>query len=228
MVGMAAMMGGTMNAPLTGLFFVLELTHDFNSLPALLVGTVAAFGVTVLWLKRSILTEKLARRGQHIAREYSVDVFERLRVEDVMDREPPLVAAGTTVAVLAERIATEGDPLARRQGTAVVDADGKLVGLVTRSDLMTAMQGPAPHLVLVGQLAKQPAVTIRPDATLHEATAVLLKHDIGRLLVVATNDPRTVIGYLGRADILAARTHLHDEEETREPGPWRRGKSAGA
>ena len=88
MVGMAAMMGGTMRSPLTGLVFILELTHDFNALPALLVGSVAALCVTVLLLRRSILTEKLARRGQHIAREYSVDVFERLRVGDVMDPHP--------------------------------------------------------------------------------------------------------------------------------------------
>src|SRR5256885_12422825 len=55
---------------LTGMFFLLELTHDFHALPALLVGSVAALCVTVLLLRRSILTEKLARRGQHIAREY--------------------------------------------------------------------------------------------------------------------------------------------------------------
>jgi hypothetical protein len=60
--------------------FVLELTHDLNALPALLIGSVAALCVTVLLLRRSILTEKLARRGQHIAREYSVDIFELTRV----------------------------------------------------------------------------------------------------------------------------------------------------
>lgn len=72
MIGMAAMMGGTMRSPLTGMFFLLELTHDLNALPLLLCGSVAALAVTVLLLRRSILTEKLARRGQHIAREYSV------------------------------------------------------------------------------------------------------------------------------------------------------------
>ena len=69
MVGMAAIMGGTMRSPLTGMFFMLELTHDINALPALLCGSVAGLAVTVLLMKRSILTEKLARRGQHIARE---------------------------------------------------------------------------------------------------------------------------------------------------------------
>lgn len=227
MVGMAAMMGGTMRSPLTGMVFILELTHDFNALPALLIGSVAALCVTVLLLRRSILTEKLARRGQHIAREYSVDVFERLRVAEVMDPEPPLVPEHTTVAVLAERIAA-GDPeLSRRQGTLIVDTDRRLVGLVTRSDLMKALQGPAPHLKPVGELVNREVVTIHPEATLHDAIALLLKRNIGRMPVVSRADPRQVVGYLGRADILAARSRLHDEEENREQGPWRRGKAAG-
>ena len=75
------MMGGTMRAPFTALVFTLELTHDLNALPALLIGCVAAQTVTVLLLKRSILTEKIARRGHHITREYSIDHFELLRVE---------------------------------------------------------------------------------------------------------------------------------------------------
>jgi hypothetical protein len=117
MIGMAAMMGGTMRSPLTGMFFLLELTHDLNALPALLCGTVAALGVTVLLLRRSILTEKLARRGQHIAREYSVDLFEMMRVSEVMDANVPLVPASTPLPRFSARIAS-GDPLiSGRQGT---------------------------------------------------------------------------------------------------------------
>jgi CIC family chloride channel protein len=222
MVGMAAMMGGTMRSPLTGMFFILELTHDFNALPALLVGTVAALCVTVLLLRRSILTEKLARRGQHIAREYSVDVFERLRVRDVMDPHPKVVAATTTVTALAARLAAGDTDLSRRQGTIIVDARQNLVGLVTRNDLMKALQGAAPHEMPVSELVRRDVITVQPESTLHDAVALLLKHDIGRMPVVSAADPRRVVGYLGRADILAARMRLQDEEETREHGPWRR------
>ncbi len=91
MVGMAAMMGGTMRSPFTGMVFMLELTHDLNALPALMVGSVAALGVTVLLMRRSILTEKIARRGHHITREYSVDLFNLLRVGEVMDENPPTI-----------------------------------------------------------------------------------------------------------------------------------------
>src|ERR1019366_3432505 len=135
-VGMAGMMGGTMRSPLTGMVFVLELTHDLNALPALLIGSVAALCVTVLLLRRSILTEKLARRGQHIAREYSVDVFERAGVADVMDSNPPMIPGATTVAALSNRIA-QGDPaVSGRQATILMDDAGRLAGIITRGDIL--------------------------------------------------------------------------------------------
>jgi CIC family chloride channel protein len=219
MVGMAAMMGGTMRSPLTGMVFLLELTHDFNALPALLVGSVAALAVTVLLLRRSILTEKLARRGQHVAREYSVDVFERVRVGEVMDDQPPVVTAGTTLQEFNERLAA-GDPaLTTRRGTFVVDDTGRLAGILTRSDLLRALgSGPATGRTVLDAATRE-VVTVTPDATLHEAIALLLKRGIGRLAVVERPESGRLVGYLGRADILAARHQLHLDEEQREKSP---------
>jgi H+/Cl- antiporter ClcA len=90
MVSMAAMMGGTMRAPLTAVVFLLELTHDINLLPALLIACVAAHTLTVLVLKRDILSEKVARRGHHVNREYVVNPLAQFRVAQVM--HPPLDA----------------------------------------------------------------------------------------------------------------------------------------
>ncbi|MEO6875762.1 MAG: chloride channel protein [Opitutaceae bacterium] len=228
MVGMAAMMGGTMNAPFTGLIFVLELTHDFNALPLLFIGSVAAFCVTVLLLRRSILTEKLARRGQHITREYSVDVFELMRVGDVMDRNPPVVPVDMTVMELADRIA-KGDPdLVRRRGTLVVDAAGELVGIVTRSDLLRAVQRDRSALktLTVREIASSEVVVTQPEETLQDAIAKMQKRHVGRLVVVEASNPRRAVGYLGRADILTARTRLQSEEEDRERGPLLSGRKS--
>ena len=88
MIGMAALMGGTMQIPLTAIVFALELTGDVAALPALLIACVASAAVTVLLMRRSILTEKLARRGRHLTREYGINPLQVLRVEDVM--EPPI------------------------------------------------------------------------------------------------------------------------------------------
>ena len=84
LVGMGAILGGTMRSPLTGIIFALELTHDINVLLPLLVASVIAHLFTVLVLKRSILTEKVARRGYHLSREYAVDPLEILFARDAM------------------------------------------------------------------------------------------------------------------------------------------------
>ena len=219
MVGMAAMMGGTMRTPFTGLFFLLELTHDFNAVPALLCGSIAALGVTVLLLKRSILTEKLARRGQHIAREYSVDPFDLIRVGEVMGEAVPVASAYMSVHEFARRIAIDTDTeVSRRQATLLVDGDNQLAGIITRGDVVRAIGRHAnENVTLIEAGNRQPIVTY-PDETLQDAIAKMLKHNVGRLPVVERGDPRKIAGYLGRAGILEARQHYHRGEEVRERG----------
>ena len=219
MVGMGAIMGGTMRSPFTGMIFTLELTHDYNALPALFVGSVTALGFTVLVLRRSILTEKLARRGQHISREYSVDVFELMRVGDVMDRNVPAVPADMTVEELSERIAKNDPIIARRQGTLIVDAHQRLAGIITRGDLVRALENCPEGDMSVLEAGKTSLIVTFPDELLHDAITKMLKHGVGRLPVVKRDEPDFAIGYLGRGDILGARLRLHEEEELRSKGP---------
>jgi CBS domain-containing protein len=219
MIAMAAMMGGTMRSPLTGMVFVLELSHDMNTLPALLVGSVAALGVTVLLLRRSILTEKLARRGQHIAREYSVDLLELMRVGEVMDKDAPVIPADMTVAELSRRI-TNGDPaISRRQGTLILTKENKLTGIITRGDVLRSLQQNPAGTMTVLEAGKQDLIVAYPDESLHDAITKMLHHDVGRLPVVSREAPGTVVGYLGRSGILAARMRHQEEEEIRGRGP---------
>ena len=226
MVGMASIMGGTMRSPFTGAVFLLELTGDLNALAVLLAGCVSALAVTVLLLRRSILTEKLARRGQHITREYGVDLFELLRVGEVMDRQPPCIPAETTLAELAAKIAAGDAILARRQGTLIVDAGRRLLGIITRGDLVRALrEHPAGDRPVLTAVAAEPVVTY-PDELVHDALGKMLRYQVGRLPVV-DSDGR-VIGYLGRPDILAARARYHEEEELRSRGPlWPTSESQG-
>jgi hypothetical protein len=85
LISMAAILGGTMRAPFTAVVFGLELTHDLNAIVPMLLAVIVAHAVTVLTLPRSILTEKVSRRGFHLSREYTVDPLETLLVRDVMD-----------------------------------------------------------------------------------------------------------------------------------------------
>ncbi len=215
-IAMAAMMGGTMRAPLTAVVFAAELTRDFNLFPALLIASVAALGVTVLLMRRSILTEKLARRGHHIICEYSVDPFELARVRDVMDKEVPTVPSTMKVSELSDKIA-RGDPaLTRRQGTLLVDGENRLAGIITRRDILRALRQ-APDIT-AAQAGTADLVVTFPNESLHAALTKMLDRDVGRLPVVERGDPTRVVGYLGRAAILSARMRLHEEETIRERG----------
>jgi H+/Cl- antiporter ClcA len=87
MVSMAATLGGTMRSPFTAILFALELTHEFNMLFPLMIAVFVSYGLTVLTMKRSILTEKVSRRGFHLSREYAIDPLEITFVRDVMRPE---------------------------------------------------------------------------------------------------------------------------------------------
>ncbi len=174
LIGMAAMMGGTMRSPLTSMVFAVELTRDFNLFPALLVGSVAAFGVTVLWMRRSVLTEKLARRGHHITREYSIDPFEFTRVRDVMDQDAPVIPSTMKVLELSDRIAKGDAALSRRQGTLIVNGQDQLVGIITRGDIIRALrQNQSAELTVAEAGSTDPTVTF-PDEPLHDALSKML------------------------------------------------------
>jgi len=217
LLGMAAMMGGTMRSPLTSMFFAVELTRDFNTLPELLVACVVAYAVTVLLLRRSILTEKIARRGHHLSREYTVDPFDIHRVGEVMDRNVPTIPAAMTVRELAERLRRDA-ALARRQGTPILDEHGRLAGIITRSDLMRALDKDSSGAAPVLDAGTRGPVVAYEDELLRDAAARMLDRDIGRLPVVDRDDPKRLIGYLGRSGILAARQRLIDDENRRERG----------
>jgi CBS domain-containing protein len=217
MICMAAMMGGTMRSPLTAMIFTLELTHDLDVLPALLISCIAAHAVTVLLLRRSILTEKVARRGFHVSREYSVDPLAVLRVGEVMDQHPPTIAASMKVADLSDRIARHDPELIGRQGTLIVDEDKNLAGIITRGDLVRALEH-LPENATVLEAGTHNLIIAYPDEILHEAVARMVRNDIGRLPVVERKNPRKLLGYLGRASVMTARLRRLEEEHDREVG----------
>lgn len=220
LIGMAAMMSGTMRSPLTAMVFAVELTRDFNLFPAVLIGSVAALGVTVLLMRRSILTEKLARRGHHITREYSIDPFELARVRDVMNQEMPTVPATMKLTELSDRIARGDSDLGRRQGTLIVNNQNQLVGIITRGDIVRALRQNQTAEMTVAEAGSTDLVVAFPDEPLLAALTKMLDRDVGRLPVVERNNPTRVVGYLGRAAILSARMKMHEEENILQRGSF--------
>ena len=218
---MAAMMGGTMRSPLTAVAFAAEVTHDFNLLPALLMGSVMAFGVTVLSMRRSILTEKLARRGHHVTCEYSIDPFDLIRVRDVMDRVAPTVPASMKLSELAQWMANKDPRLRNHQATMIVDDENFLAGIITRGDVVRSLQTDPSSELNVLEAGSTDMTVAYPDESLHSALDKMLRRDVGRLPIVEPGKRTKIIGYLGRAAILSARIKIHQEENLRHRG-WRK------
>ncbi|HXF77086.1 MAG TPA: chloride channel protein, partial [Methylomirabilota bacterium] len=216
LIGMAAMMGGTMRSPLTAMIFTVELTQDFNLLPALLVGTIAAHGLTVLLLRRSILTEKVARRGFHVMREYSVDPLTMVRVGEVMDRNIPVIPANMPLIELSDRIARHDPKVTRHEGMLIVDEKNELAGMITRGDVIRALEQNGNDNTTVLNAGTRELVVTYPDEVLHEAAAKMLRNNVGRLPVVSRANPRRILGYLGRSHLMAGYLRRLEEEFVRE------------
>ncbi len=216
LISMGAILGGTMRSPFTGIIFALELTHDVNVLLPLLIAVPAAFAFTVLTMKRSILTEKISRRGLHLSREYSVDPLETTFVRDVMRTN--LVALPDTVPVgqLAESLR---DPHRKRGQRLypVVAADDRLVGVVAASELEALQHGQAldPDRPIT-QIMRGDAVVAFPDEPLRAVVYRMAETSLTRFPVVERGPVRRVLGMIALRDLLRARARNLEEEQQRE------------
>jgi chloride channel protein, CIC family len=217
-ISMAAMMGGTMRSPLTAVAFMLELTDDIGVLPGLLIACAAAHAVTVLIMRRSILTEKVARRGYHVMREYIVNPLTRVRVGDVMERDAPTVPADQKIDLLFQRLAAHDPVLGRRYAWPLVNESGALVGIVTRGDLVRNLEQNDEREVSVLEAGSSKLIVTYPDEVLEAAVDKMVRHDIGRLPVVDRADHTRLLGYLGRTGIAAGWRYLFEEEQVRDAG----------
>ncbi|MDE1853307.1 MAG: chloride channel protein [Thaumarchaeota archaeon] len=211
-VSMGAMLGGVMRSPFTGVVFTLELTRNVNVLPLLLVAAIVADFVTVFTMKRSILTEKVARQGVHVSREYEVDVLEQIPVSRVMHREFEKVERTTPVDVFLSMLTPEtlGD------GYPVVGDDGKMIDYLSRAEITKLMKGSQGLGLTVGELAAHPKVIAYPDEPTKAAVDRLAETDAESLPVVDPDDISEVVGIFSRDDAFRARVIWFKEERSLE------------
>jgi H+/Cl- antiporter ClcA len=226
LVGMASIMGGTMRAPFTGIVFALELTWDVKVLPPLMIASFVAYAFTVLFMRRSILTEKVARRGYHISREYSVDPLERSSIGDVMARNVITIPASMPVLEVLKRYFSGGGTH-HHQGYPVVDEKNRLLGVITRTSLLQdwVARGLNPELasdvatmsvIIAYDLLHRAPITGFAWESCRTAAERMAEGGVGRLIVVAEDDPQKIIGVVTRSDLLKPRAREVEEEIKRE------------
>ena len=219
LVAMGAVFGSASRATFAFIIFAFEITRDYNAVLPLMLVSVIADGVAMLFMPTSsIMTEKLARRGLRIHQDYETDILQQVAVAETMDRDVPTIGATMKIAELAERIARHDPAVSRHQGLFIVDQEGKLVGLITRGDVLRALDQDTSGVLNVLEAGSKELVVTYPDELISEASDKMLYNDIGRLPVVRREDSRQLVGYLGRNGVMAARLKRLHEEQVREPG----------
>jgi CBS domain-containing protein len=215
LLGLAGVIGGVMRSPFTGVVFAMELTHRFDAILPLIVAAVSAFAVSVLLLKRSVLTEKIARRGYHLTREYDVDPLEILFVSEVMTDDVLEFGHDLTVAEALSAIGVPDDDGAgwRQRLYPVVGPDGGLRGVVTRRDLFSA-NTEGDGTTRLAELIRDNAVLTHEDQTLRHAAALMAEAEVSRIPVVDRADETRVVGIVTLSQLLAGRQR--DQIEARE------------
>ncbi|MDR3690769.1 MAG: chloride channel protein [Fimbriimonas sp.] len=216
MVGMAAMMGGTMRAPFTAVIFTFELTYDVRVLPALFIACIASELVTVLWLKRSILTEKVARRGHHLTREYAIDPFEVHRIHEVMITDFGIAPEGTPLRELANPRFPGFLWFNERRALPIVERSGRVVGVVTQGDYLQAIELGEDLDRTVLEAGSRAFETIEADDVVRSAVVKLLRLDIEHLIVVEEGTADKIVGYIDRSTVMDAHLRWYEEEHLQE------------
>ncbi len=225
LVCMAGVLGSVLGAPLTAIVFAFGLTHDSEALLPLLLTTAVAYGFSVLTMKRGIMTEKIARRGLHIYREYGVDPLERAHVEDLMTREVVTIDANVPVADALDRYF--GSHAAHRAYPVI--AEGRVLGMLHRSAITAAHAGDDAGLrcgdLIVGQgdgigsgkLTDQGVPTVLlPSQTGRAAAGQMAALSVARMPVVDSLEAMRLVGIVSLRDLLAPSEHALHEETHRE------------
>ncbi|MGH3672600.1 MAG: chloride channel protein, partial [Pseudonocardiaceae bacterium] len=222
LIGLATAVSGVMRLPLTGVVFPLELTHAWTALLPLLIASATAYGLSALLLPRSVLTEKIARRGYHLSQEYDVDPLEVLLVDEVMctrpatlhpcDLLPPPVTllANTVPRSGNDRQPTNGLPLPLQRLFPVLDDNGYLRGVVTRQQLVNAAGTTVANLMITNPVVVHSGDTLRTVANL------FAEHHITNAPVIDRQHTSTMLGLITVDQLFDGRLKDLAEERDRE------------
>jgi CIC family chloride channel protein len=211
LVGMAAIFAGASRALLTSIVFAFETTLQPLGLLPLLGGCTAAYLVSCVLMRHTIMTEKIARRGVRVPSEYAADYLDQIWVSTVAIKEVTALSASDTIGQVKAWLVS-GAPGARHHAFPVLSEDGVLLGVITRHNVLEAEHGDG---VSIRQLLRRPPAVAFDNSSLREAADLMVKEGVGRLPVVTRAEPRRVVGIVTRSDLLSAHARRLDENAQR-------------
>jgi H+/Cl- antiporter ClcA len=217
LLSMGAILGGTMRSPFTGIVFAIELTHDFNMLLPLLVACFIAHSFTVLTLKRSILTEKISRRGYHLSREYATDPLEILFVREVMRTSVVVLPCDGSLEDAYRLIRSTTNPKGQHLFP-ILGSDRELSGVVTRNQLVQLYEQEADgaSTIKLSEIATRNPKVAFADETLRVVVNRMAESGFTRFPVLDPVGDGKIVGMVSLNDLLQARTRNLEDERARE------------
>ncbi|MDE2396237.1 MAG: chloride channel protein [Burkholderiales bacterium] len=223
LMSLAAVVGGVMRSPLTGVVFAMELTHRWDAVVPLVIASSVAFLLSALVLKRSVLTEKVVRKGTHVTREYSVDPLEVFLVSEIMPKSFVCFRLGASLADAAREASAGGDGTRRRKLAhaqrlyPVLDEGGRFAGLLTLQRLADASAEIAanPQATIDSRVVRE-VIVGHPDMTLRELANLMASREVSSVPIVARDDPGRLLSVMAMDQVLEARLRDLDEEHKPE------------
>lgn len=200
LVGMAAIFAGASRALLASVVFAFETTGQPASLLPLLGGCTAAYLVSAMTMRNTIMTEKIARRGVRVPTEYAADYLEQVLVRDACSHDVVTLHTSDELGEVRRLIAS-GNPEHQHQGFPVIDESGCVKGVLTRRQLLDPSE---PDMRRIRDLALREPVVVHEHHSLRQAADHMVSENIGRVIVVGVDAPHSLIGILTRGDLLAA------------------------
>ena len=198
MVGMAAVLAGAVHAPLTAILLLFEMTHDYRIILPLMFAVAISLLVSQRIQRDSVYAHGLALRGIRLDRGRDIDILETMTVQEVMQTDNTAIPENASLAEAAEIMSRM-----HRQGLPVCDLRGDLCGILTIQDLERG-QSREPKPANIGAICTRNPQVAYPDETIGAALRRMSQWDVGRLPVVAHENPKQLAGLLRRSDVVHA------------------------
>ena len=208
LVAMAATFGAATRATFASIVFLFELTRDYEIILPLMLATVIADLVAGALLRESLMTEKLARRGLRVARDYQADILGTTIVREVMTTEVETLPVDSTVGD-ARRLLERGG----HGAYPLVDESGACRGMIAKGDLLADLTSDNQP---VTEIASEDVVAVAPHDTVLTALQRILEEEVEHLPVLVRD---RLVGICTRTDILRARRRQFEHERAQKG--WR-------
>lgn len=201
MVGMAAVLAGSVHAPLTAIILLFEMTHDYRIILPLMFAVTVSLFISQRLQRDSVYTMALTRKGIRIQRGRDVEVLDAIMVNEVMLTDIPTLREFDLLSTASDRFMQQ-----RSHGLPVVNNTGELIGILTVQDVECVQNeiGEEDKGYTVGEVCTRELLVAYPDETLSTALQRMSVRDIGRLPVIARDNPRKLLGVLRRSDLIRA------------------------